>query len=108
MKIRKFALLGVLMGCTLFLQGCFESEADKQADAAKKSSLFKNMYQRGLDERNCDFLNRRDPVALASCWRERDKKWTDVPSAYVGNPPPGVARSSKPYAGDDAPKVPML
>lgn len=108
MKIRKSALLAVLMGTALFLQGCFESEADKQAEAAKKYNLFQNMYQRGLDERHCDMLQRRDPVALAICWREKDKKWTDIPSAYVGNPPPGVTRSSKPYTGDDAPKVPML
>ncbi|MFC5522606.1 hypothetical protein [Polaromonas jejuensis] len=98
MKFGKIILLTAMLGSALMLQGCLQSEADKQADAAKKAVLFQNMYQRGLEERHCD-MTQIKPQGLANCWKEADKKWKDVPSAYVGEPPAGVTRSSKPYVG---------
>jgi len=107
MKLRKVTLMVVMLFFSLFLQGCVESEADKQAASAKKHVPFQNMQNRGRDERYCDFLhiNLQDRM---KCWTEKDTKWKDVPSAYVGEPPAGVERSSKKYEGTDGPIVPKL
>jgi len=105
MKFAKTSMSITWMSATLLLTGCFESEADKLAEAAKKSQLFRDMYQRGLEERHCDMLE-RELQALVICWKEKDVKWKGVPSAYEGEPPEGAARSTEKYSGKDGPKVP--
>jgi hypothetical protein len=100
MIFAKTSMMIVCLGTALLLTGCFGSEADKR-------QLFSDMYQRGLEERHCDMLE-KELQARADCWKEKDVKWKGVPSAYVGEPPEGVVRSTKKYSGDDGPKVPQL
>ncbi len=107
MNFVRASLLSVVLGATLLMTGCFESEADKQIAAAKKAQLFENMFNRGREERYCDFLH-RDLKERATCWKEKDIKWKGIPSAYEGEPPTGVVRSTERYPGTDAPKVPLL
>lgn len=107
MCIRKAACMFPVLVLALLSSGCFDSAADKQAESAKKAQLFSDMYQRGLEERRCD-MTEKELQARANCWKEKDVKWKGVPSAYVGEPPEGVARSTEKYSGNDGPKVPKL